>query len=277
MAFDYFYGFKPYVSAAERRRNAERERKRLAKQLGRPLSPVAIEGRKIATTFWGTAWCENLERYSDFATRLPRGRSYLRGGCVIDLQIEPGTIRARVSGSELYRVSIDVRAVPKRNWQAICRDVGGAIDSVIELLQGRLSTHVMARLTARGAGLFPSPTEITMACSCPDWAAMCKHVAAVLYGIGARLDTDPALLFTLRRVKQEDLVARAGSAGALTKGKPTSGRRRLDESMLADVFGIDLAPPSASVSRRAAPRDRATPHGTRAATRPALARRRARR
>jgi uncharacterized Zn finger protein len=254
MAFDYLYGWAPYVSAAQRRREAELAQKRLAKQLGRPLSPVVIAGRKIATTFWGQGWCQNLERYSDFATRLPRGRSYVRNRCVVDLQIEPGTVTARVSGTDLYTVKIGVAAVPKARWRAIARDVAGAIDSVIELLQGRLSTHVMARLTAQGAGLFPSPTEITMSCSCPDWARMCKHVAAVLYGIGARLDTDPALLFTLRKVKQEDLIARAGTAGALTKGRKTS-RRVIDESALGDVFGIDLAPASRRVStvpRRAA-------------------------
>ena len=136
MAFDYLYGWAPYVSSAQRRRQAELARKRLAKELGRPASPVVITGRRIATTFWGQAWCQNLERYSDFATRLPRGRSYLRNGCVVDLQIEPGTVTARVSGTSLYTVQIDVAALPKAKWQAICRDVAGAIDSVIELLQG---------------------------------------------------------------------------------------------------------------------------------------------
>ena len=249
MAFDYLYGWAPSVSSAQRRREAELARKRLAKELGRPPSPVSIDGRKIATTFWGKAWCENLERYSDFATRLPRGRSYVRNGCVVDLQMGPGTVTAHVSGSELYTVAIGVAAMPKAKWRAIGRDVGGAIDSVIELLQGRLSTSVMARLTEKGAGLFPAPTEISLSCSCPDWARMCKHVAAVLYGIGARLDTDPALLFTLRRVKQEDLVSRAAAAGDLRKGRPKSGRRVLEEAALSDVFGIDLAPAASESGR----------------------------
>jgi len=250
MAFDYLYGWAPYVSAAHRRRNAERELKKLAKETGCPPSPVVIEGRTIATTFWGKAWCENLERYSDFATRLPRGRSYVRHGCVVDLQIAPGEVTARVSGSELYTVDVGVAAMPKPKWRAIGRDVAGAIDSVVELLQGRLSTSVMARLTEKGAGLFPAPTEISLSCSCPDWARMCKHVAAVLYGIGARLDADPALLFTLRKVKQEDLIARAGAAADLRKGRPKSGRRVLEEAALGDVFGIDLAPAASAAGGR---------------------------
>jgi uncharacterized Zn finger protein len=264
MAFHDFYGWAPYVSTAERRRQAARELAKLAKKSGRLPAPVVIEGRKIATTFWGKAWCENLERYSDYATRLPRGRSYVRNGCVVDLQITPGTIVARVSGSELYTVSITVAAVPKRPWHAICRDVAGTIDSVIELLQGRLSTSVMARLCEKGTGLFPTPKEIALSCTCPDWAMLCKHAAAVLYGIGARLDADPALLFTLRQVKQDDLVTRAGQTTDLRKGR-SSSRRVLDDAALAVVFGLDLAPKSAP---RSAPRPHA-PKFTAKATRPA--------
>jgi uncharacterized Zn finger protein len=256
---------------ADRRRQAAREVAKLAKRAGRPPAPVVIQGRKIATTFWGRAWCENLERYSDYATRLPRGRSYVRNGCVVDLWITPGNITAHVSGSELYTVTVTVAPVGRRPWEAMCRDVAGTIDSVIELLQGRLSTSVMARLCQKGAGLFPSPKDITLSCSCPDWALMCKHVAAVLYGIGARLDTDPALLFTLRRVKQEDLVARAGAGTDLTRGRSTS-RRVLDESALADVFGLDLAPHSASHRPAAVPRAKA--RGPRAAPKAGRARRR---
>ena len=265
MAFDYLDGWAPYVSSAQRRRKAERELAKLAKASGRSPAPVVIAGRKIATTFWGQAWCENLERYSDYATRLPRGRSYVRNGCVVDVQIAPGEIVARVSGTELYTVRIGVASVPAQKWNAICRDVAGAIDSVIELLQGRLSTSVMARLCQKGAGLFPSPAEIRLSCSCPDSARMCKHVAAVLYGVGARLDTDPALLFTLRQVNQDDLVARASGAGDLTKRRSRSGRRTLDEASLADVFGIDLAP-------RSGPRPPAPGHSTKAKDRRPTAR-----
>src|SRR5262249_30702744 len=195
---DYF-DWNPYVRVASRRQQAAHRLAKLRKK-GNEVSPVQIEGRKIATTFWGKAWCENLERYSDFENRLPRGRTYVRNGSVIDLQVAAGTVTALVSGSDVYDVRVDVAVVPKARWRAICRDCTGAMDAVIELLQGRLSTSVMARICEAKTGLFPAPREISFRCSCPDWAWMCKHVAAVLYGIGARLDERPELLFLLRRV-----------------------------------------------------------------------------
>jgi len=84
----YDWGWRPRVSMAERKLQAQRKIQQLRKK-GHAVSPVNIQGRAIATTFWGKAWCENLERYSDFANRLPRGRTYARNGSVIDLQINP--------------------------------------------------------------------------------------------------------------------------------------------------------------------------------------------
>src|SRR4249920_74533 len=205
------HDWRPYVSVAAGRLHAVRELARLKKK-GRVTDPVAIDGRKIAKTFWGKAWCENLERYSDFANRLPRGRTYVRNGSVIDLQIAPGEIKAMVSGSEIYKVAVKVAPVTKARWQSICKDCAGAIDSLIELLQGRFSKGVMERVCRQKTGLFPSPDEIKLSCSCPDWAEMCKHVAAVLYGIGARFDHQPELLFRLRGVDEKDLIVKAGKA-----------------------------------------------------------------
>ena len=230
------------LSVGARRVQAARRAAELAKKGGRPLAPVVTDAREITTPFWGDAWCRNLESYSDFANRLPRGRSYLRGGSVLDLQVAAGRVTALVSGTELYEVEIEVAAVPKARWQAICRDLAGAIDSVIELLQGRLSTPVMARLCRQGTGLFPTPREIVMSCSCPDSAGMCKHLAAVLYAIGVRFDTEPALLFTLRKVNAEDLIARAAAGTRLKKGSgpPSTARRITDEASLSAIFGLEL-------------------------------------
>src|SRR5258708_27464620 len=132
---DYEGGWRPYVPVAERRRQAQREMAKLTKK-GQTVSPVVIAGRTIVKTFWGKAWCENLERYSDFANRLPRGRTYVRNGSVIDLQIGPGEIKALVSGSDIYKVAVKVAPVSKARWQSICKDCAGAIDSLIERLQG---------------------------------------------------------------------------------------------------------------------------------------------
>ncbi|MPZ17620.1 MAG: hypothetical protein GEV06_06885 [Luteitalea sp.] len=244
-------GWRPYVPVATRRRRAARVLAGL-KQKGHEAAPVLIDGRKITSTFWGKAWCENLERYSDFQNRLPRGRTYVRNGSVIDLQISPGDVTSLVSGSDLYRVRIGVAALPKLQWRGICRDCTGAIDSVVELLQGRLSTSVMARICEPKKGLFPAPREISFRCSCPDWARMCKHVAAVLYGIGARLDERPELLFLLRGVDQQDLIAKAGT-GLQPSSKRPAAAKVLEAGDLAEIFGIDIAqsePAEASPVRR---------------------------
>ena len=240
----YYYGFRPYVSVGARRAQAAREVARLKKK-GRQTSPVVIEGRTIAETFWGEAWCDNLERYSDFANRLPRGRSYVRNGSVVDLQVAPGSVTALVSGSTLYDVKVTVAPVPRTRWSAICRDCTGAIDSLVELLQGRFSKGVMTRLCEEKTGLFPSPKDILFTCSCPDWASMCKHVAAVLYGIGARLDHQPELLFTLRKVDQRDLIAKAGAGISKTRKGP-AGAKVLDSDDLSEMFGIEMAPTPSS-------------------------------
>ena len=244
MAYFDYYGFRPYVSVGARRARAALELAQLKKK-GRQTSPVVIEGRTIAETFWGEAWCDNLERYSDFANRLPRGRTYVRNGSVVDLQVAPGRVTALVSGSTMYDVKVTVTPVPRTRWSAICRDCAGAIDSLVELLQGRFSNGVMTRLCEEKTGLFPSPKEILFTCSCPDWASMCKHVAAVLYGIGARLDHQPELLFTLRKVDQQDLIAKAGSDISKTRKGP-AGAKVLESDDLSSMFGIEIAPTTPS-------------------------------
>ena len=247
---DYF-GWNPYVRVAVRRQQAAHQLAKLRKK-GHEVSPVLIEGRKIATTFWGKAWCDNLERYSDFSNRLPRGRTYVRNGSVIDLQVSPGTVAALVSGSEIYDVRIDVTVVSRARWRAICRDCTGTIDSLVELLQGRLSTSVMARICEPKTGLFPAPAEISFRCSCPDWAWMCKHVAAVLYGIGARLDERPELLFLLRSVDQQDLITKADTALRPARKGPVAAKV-LDTDDLSQIFGIEMAesePAPATATRR---------------------------
>jgi uncharacterized Zn finger protein len=258
-----YYGWGPYVSVAERRHRAAREVEKLRRK-GRPASPVIVEGRTIARTFWGKAWCDNLERYSDFENRLPRGRSYVRNGFVIDLDISGGVVKALVCGSRIYNVAVNITPVTKARWMSICQDCAGGIDSLVELLQGRFSKGVMERVCLQKTGLFPSPDEIEFCCSCPDWAAMCKHVAAVLYGIGARLDEQPELLFQLHQVDQNELIAHAGIEFPLTRVRPNA-ERILDRDDLSELFGLDLvrdATANATLSgTREKPRDAKTRPG----------------
>jgi len=249
-------GFAPYVPVAVRKAQAARQVAHL-KKAGHAVSPVSIAGRKIATTFWGGAWCDNLERYSDFANRIPRGRTYVRNGSVIDLQIQPGRVEALVSGSSIYHVAVKVAPVSPAKWKAICVQCAGGIDSLVELLQGRFAKGVMAHLCQQGAGLFPAPKEIEFSCSCPDGAYMCKHIAAVLYGVGARLDHQPELLFRLRKVDEQDLVARAAADVPLTRKGPAAGKV-LEAAEVAGVFGVEFAPPAPAPAATTPPKRRAT-------------------
>ncbi len=232
-------GWPAYVPVAQRRAQAVRQMAKLRKK-GKEITPVEIDGRKITRTFWGSAWCEHLESFSDFANRLPRGRTYVRNGSVCHLAISKGKIEAIVSGSELYNIKIVVDTLPKAKWHRIRTSCTGQISSLIELLQGAFSDEVMREVTHRQNGLFPQPDEIKLDCDCPDWATMCKHVAAVLYGVGARLDKSPELLFTLRGVNHDDLIS--GEAAAAVDAVVSSGssRRRRMKGSLSSVFGVDV-------------------------------------
>lgn len=235
---DYYY--KPYVSAAERRRRAEKAAAKLMRG-GKVSLPVRLEGSAIARSFWGKAWCANLESYSDYSNRMPRGRSYVRNGSVVHLDIRRGEVEALVSGSRLYKVKVTIAPVKEERWKALCRECAGGIGSLMELLQGKLSERVMEIMTRHESGLFPSPKEITLDCSCPDWADMCKHVAAALYGVGARLDEKPELLFLLRHVSHQDLVSGSSAVTALTGAKTGADHATLSTAEISEVFGIDMA------------------------------------
>ena len=246
------FGRKPTVQ--EQRRNAARESHRLTTR-GEKLSPVVIEGRTIASSVWGKAWCDNLESYRDFEYRLPRGRSYVRHHAVIDLKVSAGQIAGLVCGSEVYSVEIAIKPLAPAHWSRIKSQCAGQVGSLIELLEGRLSEAVMSIITHRDGGLFPKPAEIQMECSCPDSATMCKHVAAVMYGVGARLDHQPELLFALRNTDHADLIAQATDFEVTRKG---SGRKTISDDALGSVFGIELDPSPEAGPQAAKPRRRKT-------------------
>ncbi len=244
------YGdFAPYVPVATKIARGHAAAKKLATKEGRSPAPVKIEGRKIAKTFWGTKWCENLERYRDIANRLPRGATYVRNGSVADLVIEPGCVRAVVGGSEAYTVKIQIKTLPPAMWKAIGRDCANEIESLFDLLQGRFSDGVMKRLTRTEDGLFPRPNEITMSCTCPDGVGVCKHIAATMYGVGSRLDVRPELLFTLRKVDHRELIGHAASTANLDQSLRTADGMALSDGELLDIFGIEMeASPKAAAT-----------------------------
>jgi uncharacterized Zn finger protein len=230
-----YYGYPRYIPIAERQYLADQEIKALCAK-GAKLAPVLIHGRTIANTFWGKAWCDNVESYQDYSNRLPRGRTYVRSGTVIDLQIKEGHVSAKVMGSALYSIEMDIQKLSREKWQGIKRECAGKISSLVDLISGKLSPEIMAVLCRKNDGMFPTPSEIKMTCSCPDWADLCKHLAAVLYGIGARLDTEPELFFLLRGVDQKELLS-ADVVEAAVTGATTDV---IGDSALKDIFNIDL-------------------------------------
>jgi uncharacterized Zn finger protein len=232
--------YPPYLSVGEKKARGALALARLLKKGKRTAEPVTIAHRKrqLTTTFWGKAWSDNLDRYADLANRLPRGRTYLRNGSVLDLAIGGGRVEAYVAGSELYRVTIGIAPLARARWRRIVSRCTGRIGSLVGLLRGELSDDVLGALTHARDGLFPEPREMTLDCSCPDAATVCKHVAAVLYGVGIRLDARPELFFTLRRVDQAELISSA-TTGAVSRTRSVAGKR-IAGNRLSAVFGIEL-------------------------------------
>ncbi len=239
----YYGGFQEYVPVAEKRKRAEKTIEKLKKK-NTDISPVIIEGRNIAKTWWGKSWNDNLESYSDYSNRIGRGRSYVRHGAVLDLKINVGNISALVQGSakKPYEVEINIKAISQEIWSTIAKECAGKIDSLEEIMEGKFPKAMADLFTTKGKGLFPTPKEITMECSCPDWAVMCKHIAAVLYGVGARLDDDPTLFFTLRNVNINDLIKETVSKKSqqLLKKSEVKSRRILDDTDIFGMFGIQM-------------------------------------
>jgi uncharacterized Zn finger protein len=260
------YGYPKYVSVAEKRAKAEKKLKQLMKK-NPGLAPVTISGNTLAASWWGKAWNANLEGYADFSNRIGRGRSYVRHGAVLDLKIDSGKIQALVQGTYAapYKVEIIISPLKKTAWQQVIDQCRGRIDSLEALLTGTLPRAMETILTQQGQGIFPSPREITFDCSCPDWASMCKHVAATLYGVGARLDTDPSLFFLLRNVNKQDLVlsvVRKEADQLLEKAKTRTSKRIIRDADLSSAFGIDLEDSVPKRPAARAPKEKPAPKDT---------------
>jgi uncharacterized Zn finger protein len=238
-----YWRYPRYVSVAEKKAKAARKLKQLRKK-NPAIQPIVLEGRAIAKTWWGKSWNLNLERYADYSNRIGRGRSYVRHGAVLDLQISAGQVKSLVQGSRAkpYMVTIKIKGIAKKIWKNMKAACAGKLDSLPELLSGKFPKTLGEAFTAQGRGLFPSPQEIGFDCSCPDWASMCKHVAATLYGIGTRLDDDAGLFFKLRKVKIDDLIQQTlkDQSYKLLEKAERMGPAQIAESDLSGMFGIDM-------------------------------------
>ena len=204
------------------------------------VAPVIVEGRKISVTWWGMAWNKNLESYADYESRIGRGRTYVRAGRVLDLQISPGLVTALVAGNKKYEVTIAIQPLEKDKWRQITEAAGRQIASLEELAEGKFPQALAELFTMHDTGLFPSPKEITFDCTCPDWAVMCKHVAATLYGVGNRLDDDPTLFFTLRDIDFELLLKRSLEAKltSMLENADKKTGRVIAKGKINKLFGI---------------------------------------
>ena len=238
-----YWGFPEYETVAEKKAKAAKKLEQLRKKMP-DIAPVAIEGNTLARTWWGKSWNKNLERYADYSNRIGRGKSYVRHGAVLDLKIQGGQVTALVQGTRAkpYEVVIRIAPVKKANWDHIRKQCQGELRSLTDLLAGKFPKELGDIFLAEGKGLFPTPTEISFDCSCPDWASMCKHVAATLYGIGARLDEDPLLLFTLRQADTDELVAQAvqEKTGDLLARADRKSSRVIGDADLSGLFAIDM-------------------------------------
>lgn len=254
-----FWGYRKHVTVAEKKAKAEKALEQLKKKMV-SIAPVIIKGSTLARTWWGKAWNRNLERYADYTNRIDRGKSYVRHGAVLDLKITGGVVTALVqgTGTDPYEVEIRIAQLKKANWERIRKQCRGELRSLTDLVAGRFAEELGEIFLAKGKGLFPTPKEISFNCSCPDWASMCKHVAATLYGVGARLDEDPLLFFTLRQVDTEELVASAvqEKTGDLLARANRKSARVLDDADLSGLFGIDMdmQPDFASTTEVAKPK-----------------------
>jgi len=251
------YTYSDYVPVRERERRAKTAKAEAARK-GKTLRPVVIQGRTIARSTWGRAWCGHIESFHDFENRLPRGRTYVRRGAVMDLEIRRGRIDAQVVGNQIYRASVVIAPCTRARWRHLVKRCTGSISSMVELLEGHFSDAVMSRMTGVSDGLFPNLAQVQLACSCPDWAELCKHLAAVLYGVGSRLDAEPELLFTLRGVDPQDLVDVDAAEAAPTRA---SGGSELVGD-LSEIFGIEIDVVGVSAASRAGDRPRQSTSGT---------------
>ena len=230
-----------YVSVAQKKEKARKSMEQLKRTMPN-IEPVVIAGTAIAKTWWGKAWNKNLESYADYSNRIGRGRSYVREGAVLHLKLDRGTIYALVQGSTAkpYRVEIAIDPLEEKIWKQITTLCNRRIESLEQLVSGKFPKELESLFTIRQTGLFPAPKEIHFHCSCPDSARLCKHVAAVLYGVGARLDQNPMLLFLLRDMPVEDLIRKsiADKMANMLKNADKKSPRVIGDDQVNDLFGV---------------------------------------
>ena len=223
----------PHLSAAARKALAEQERKRVLAENPDFIPLRVTHTQKLARSFWGQAWNRNLDTYQDYDTRFDRGRRHLRAGAVVNLQLIGPQVEAHVWDHRLYPVSATFAPLDTEKWAAFRKDSAGEFDSLVALLQGKVSDTLLARIIDPQKGLFPERQALTYRCTCLDDAPLCEHIAAVLYGIGVCFDENAELFFSLRAISIHDWMQTLGDCLLQEVGPPSAQE-------LGDLFDIDL-------------------------------------
>lgn len=218
------------MKAADLEAQARRELIEL-KSAGEEVRPVVGTTRKLAAHFWGSAWMKHLALCESGGWSLSAGRTLLRHGCVLDLQLEAGLIRARVMEERLHDVEIALDPLDGERLEELRTICSGKIDSLVPLLEGTLDDALLATLCNAETGLLPEPGAWHMSCTCPDWSEPCPHAAAAIYAAGILIDAEPSLLFRLRQVSPEDLLQSPAEKAAESD---------FDLEQLARTFRIEL-------------------------------------
>jgi uncharacterized Zn finger protein len=187
----------------------------------------------IGETWWSQRFIELLESFG-VGSRLKRGRTYARAGQVVELEVEPGLVLAKVQGSRYspYRVRIRGKVLSEHQWRRAENAMAAQALPLAKLLAGEMPHDIEELFASCKLTLFPrSKRELTASCSCPDWANPCKHVAAAYYLLAERFDENPFLIFAWRGREQDELVARlrarrgAGTSGGRTGSRPVQAPR----------------------------------------------------
>ncbi len=239
-----YWNSEYYSQPTEKQLKAKvEETNKKAKKKGKTLEPVIIEGKKIVNSWWGKAWCENLERYADYASRLSRGKRYVKSGAVVDLKIGEGVVLAKVQGTRKtpYIVEVHIDPVDEDKMQTLIDQCTKKIENLEQLVNGTFPEELKELFISQN-GLFPNPREISFSCSCPDWAVLCKHVAAVLYGIGSRFDQDPLLFFELRGIDVNRFIDTTieNRIESMLENVDKPSNRIIESDDYADLFGLKL-------------------------------------
>ena len=212
-----------------------------------PKQPVPADGLQVdrfGTSWWGEQWMQALGRLGGgYSNRLPRGRTYARAGRVVNLVMGAGEVTAGVVGTRTrpYSVRISLRTFSRAQWQTVIDILARQARFTVALLRGELPAAVGEAVEHEGLDLFPaSKNDLETECSCPDWANPCKHVAAVHYVVAAALDADPLLIFVLRGLGRNELMAALSEArGIVLAAKPPAPRHSVEEAMWIDPGDVD--------------------------------------